>query len=485
MPSLTFYGGVNEIGGNKILLEAEGTKIFLDFGMSFKIANTYFAEFLNPRKCSALADFFEFGLLPDIKGIYREDYLKHMGRPEEEKNVDAVFLTHAHADHAQYIHFLRTDITIYCTKATKIILQSLEETGSNPLSDLITACDAFTFYTNKKGNLSRVTRRNTDFVHERNFHVMEPDDKVTIGSLEVEMVPVDHSLPGACGYIIYSDKGNLVYTGDIRFHGSNQELSKKFVDKAKAAEPKWLLSEGTRIDSTQKDSEEGVKKEITQLIASRAKGLVFVEHPIRDIDRVNTIFEAAETNKREFVVTLKLAHLIKALGDLSPFSLNDVKILVPKKSWGLICKDGIDRKLVEQDYATWEREFINRENSITCEALHKNPEKYVVSMSFWEINQLTDIQPKEAIWIKSSCEPFCEEMELDEERKRNWLEHFGIEEYFAHASGHASGTEIKAIIEEINPESLYLIHTEHPEMFKDFFKNMNVEMVELGRNYIL
>ena len=46
MPSLTFYGSVNEIGGNKFLFEADSTKLFLDFGMSFKIANQYFAEFL-------------------------------------------------------------------------------------------------------------------------------------------------------------------------------------------------------------------------------------------------------------------------------------------------------------------------------------------------------------------------------------------------------------------------------------------------------
>lgn len=485
MPSLTFYGGVNEIGGNKILLEAEDTKLFLDFGMSFKIANQYFAEFLQPRKCTALADFFELGLLPDLKGIYREDYLRHMDRPKEERSVDAVLLTHAHADHAQYIHFLRTDIPIYCTKATKIILQAVEETGSNPLSDLITACDAFTFYETKKGTFGRVTRRNSEFVHERTFHVLEPEEKVTIGSLELEMVPVDHSLPGACGYIIYSGEGNLVYTGDIRFHGSNQTLSKNFVEKAKAAEPKWLLSEGTRIDSTQQDSEAGVKQELTQLIAAKAKGLVFVEHPIRDLDRVNTIVEAARANNREFAVTLKLAHLIETLGALAPFSLSDVKILVPKKSWGLISKEGIDSKLVERDYATWEREYINRENSITCNALQKNPEHYVVSMNLWEINQLTDIQPESAIWIKSSCEPFSEEMELDEERKRNWLEHFGIKEYFAHASGHASGAELKAIIKEINPDRVYPVHTEHAEMFKDFFKNVTVEIVELGKKYTL
>ncbi|GAF95596.1 unnamed protein product, partial [marine sediment metagenome] len=32
MTSLTFYGGVDEIGGNKILLEDQDTRIFLDFG---------------------------------------------------------------------------------------------------------------------------------------------------------------------------------------------------------------------------------------------------------------------------------------------------------------------------------------------------------------------------------------------------------------------------------------------------------------------
>jgi ribonuclease J len=50
MTSLTFYGGVNEIGGNKILLEDQDTRVFLDFGMSFSLANEYFDEFMQPRK---------------------------------------------------------------------------------------------------------------------------------------------------------------------------------------------------------------------------------------------------------------------------------------------------------------------------------------------------------------------------------------------------------------------------------------------------
>ena len=471
MVQINILGGKNEIGGNKILVEHEGTRIMLDFGMSFGQNSKYFSEFLNPRKCSGLTDFFELNLLPDIKGIYRTDYLEHMGRPPEERAIDAVFLTHAHADHAQYIHFLRLDIPIFCTKETKIILQCLEETGSSTFSDYITACEAFKFYKNKKGGVSRVDSRQEDFVHERNFLLMEPEKKLEIGSLEIEMVPVDHSLPGACGYIIYTNEGNLVYTGDIRFHGSNQELSKKFVEKARSVNPRWLICEGTRIDSHQIDSENEVKEEITRLI-STSGGLTFVEHPIRDIDRMKSIFQSAKTNGRDFVVPLKAAYLIEALGDLCPFCIEDVKILVPRKDWGLIYKEGYEQDLIKSDYDKWERNYIYRSNSITCKELNRNPISYVVSMSLWGINQLIDIQPQNAIWVKSSCEPFSEDMELDEERKQNWLDHFEIVKYSAHASGHAAGCEIIEMINEIKPENVIPVHTQKPHLFKESEANI-------------
>lgn len=77
MTDLRFYGGVDEIGGNKIQVNDEHGSFFFDFGMGFSRANDYLSEFLQPRKANGIMDFVTLGLLPCIKGIYREDYLKH------------------------------------------------------------------------------------------------------------------------------------------------------------------------------------------------------------------------------------------------------------------------------------------------------------------------------------------------------------------------------------------------------------------------
>ena len=41
MSTLTFYGGAGEFGGNKILLQAEETRVFLDFGMSSEMTSPH------------------------------------------------------------------------------------------------------------------------------------------------------------------------------------------------------------------------------------------------------------------------------------------------------------------------------------------------------------------------------------------------------------------------------------------------------------
>jgi len=179
--SLTFYGGVDEIGGNKILLQDRGTKIFLDFGMSFALKKQYYSlPFLSPRSEKSLQ---ELGILPKLEGFYRFD--------DRTAGVDAVFLSHAHMDHSAYISFINREIPVYCGETTKTILQALGE--------------------------MRATALEFD-VEDVLFRSFRTGDSITVDGLEIEPVHVDHSVPGAYGFIIHTSSGAVVYTGDFRAH---------------------------------------------------------------------------------------------------------------------------------------------------------------------------------------------------------------------------------------------------------------------------
>jgi ribonuclease J len=89
---LTFYRGVNEIGGNKILLEDRKTKIMFDFGQSFIFGGEYFTGWIAPRALNGLEDYFAFGLLPRISGLYSKPMLASTDLPKAEVNSSKLSL---------------------------------------------------------------------------------------------------------------------------------------------------------------------------------------------------------------------------------------------------------------------------------------------------------------------------------------------------------------------------------------------------------
>ncbi|MCJ7761565.1 MBL fold metallo-hydrolase, partial [Candidatus Bathyarchaeota archaeon] len=316
MASLTFYGGVNEIGGNKILLEDRGTKIFLDFGMSFGQAGKYFSEFLQPRKCNGIGDFLEFGLIPDLKGLYRRDYLKHMGRKAEELDYQGLLITHAHADHAAYIHHLREDLPIYCSEETFAILKALNDTASGSFTDLTELTVCFETYINKKGEISRkTTHTHKDTIIPRDFRKFKFGKKFKIDGIEIIPFNVDHSLPGATGFIIHTSDGTIVYTGDMRFHGRRADKTVEFMKACN--KPDVLIIEGTRVNEESSRKESDVEDEV-QTVASKSKGLTVCNWPVRDTDRMTSFLNAARKLDKILTISLKQAYLIEQLSRVSP-----------------------------------------------------------------------------------------------------------------------------------------------------------------------
>jgi len=479
MTSLDFYGGVDEIGGNKILTSFQDTSLFLDFGMSFSQANKYFAEFLQPRKANGILDFIEFGLLPEIKGIYREDYLKHSGLHSTDKpSVDGVLLSHAHMDHSAYVHHLREDIPIFLTEQSYLIMKVLEKTTSVSFTDLITLKKDFQFIPKKRGEGYKRLQGDLARV-KRNINVMKPYKNYDLGDFSVKSVPVDHSLPGATGFILENENDAIIYTGDLRFHGKRPELTKKFVKEAKKADPTVMLSEGTRIAETTSVTEEDIKNNATELISSY-NGLVVINYPIRDLDRLLTFYEVACNVDRKLVVNLKQAYMLNLFYGSDYPKIDDVVVYTPRKGWGLLgdesfacfgeewtCALGIDQYHVKTDYDKWERDFLDWNNTINYKDLKEEPENYMFRCDFFELKELIDIKPEEGLYIRSVTEPFDDEMEIDYKKALNWLDHFNLKliEEGMHASGHANGTEIINMIREIQPETVYPIHTNKKEEF--------------------
>ena len=458
MTSLTFYGGVNEIGGNKILLEDKDTKVFLDFGMSFGKRGAYFDEFMSPRVSTGLKDFIEMGLIPNLENVYRTDLLKMMDRTDTETDIDAVLLTHAHADHADYISFLNENIPVYMGDTCKLILEAIQMRSASKFEREILSFKP------------RPTDRKAEPI-ERDIQTFRTGDKFKIGSLEVEPIHVDHSVPGAYGFIIYTSSGPVVYTGDIRLHGTNPTMTDDFIKKAIDVKPIALLAEGTRITDLQSDeSEQKVFNECNMHVSNTDK-LAIADFNFKDMDRLRTFYNIAKQNNRKFVVNVNDAPFLEHLAkdpQLNVPTPNDehIQIFSPEKS--------TRRK--------FEKEYLEYDNVITAQDLAKQQGQSLCAFSFWHFGALIDTKPSPgSLYIHSASEPFNDEGISDKKRIDLWLDHFDLNRVQSHCSGHSKGQDLLDIVKDINSDMLFPIHTVHPESYKNVTDKITI--VKEGMTY--
>jgi ribonuclease J len=388
-------------------------------------------------------------LVPDISGIYRDDLMKLAGRKIEEPDIDGVLLSHAHSDHADYISFLHEDIPIYMGKACHLILRALEERSSRTIEREILNYKPRPY--NKK-----------DKPIERKIETFTTGDKFKIGSLEVQPIHVDHSLPGAYGFIIYTSEGPIAYTGDIRLHGTKSQMTRDFIEKANEVKPIALISEGTRIgDEPKEESEELVYKESGKIV-SETERLVLVDFNIKDVDRLRTFYNIAKENDRKFVIKLNDAYFLKYLSqdnhlDVPNINDDNIVIYLPKKGSGTYS---------DSDYKTNDGQFLGLTNTWTADQIRARENKVLCAIGFYSFTALIDMKPKPgARYIHSASEPYNEEQELSQERIDAWIDHFGMAKFQSHCSGHARGKDLIQAISQINPKIIFPIHTENPEVF--------------------
>lgn len=530
---ITCYGGVDEIGGNKILLEDEGSAIMLDFGKSFSAESRYFNEFLQPRTNSSLRDLLRLGLLPPVAGIYRHDLLTHAGAfqdlgahgdalPESAARlfnadlesyddyaanhgprIDGVLLSHGHTDHTDHLCYVDRRIPIYCTRETLAVLRTVQDVGASgdicecPYRSCEECGGSSTFPgapTIKTEREMKVPRED----YQRTFKVVPPYEAIGVGGFNVVSFPVDHSVPGACAFLVTSPSGkHLFYTGDLRFHGrfssGSRDLTSELRDRTAGLAPDLLVTEGTRITSDSRDSEQDVERAIQGVVSSCA-GLAIVDFGWKDTTRFQTILNVAAATGRTLAVSPKLAYLWARLRLNDPDNYPDlaasskVRVYVKRTDSMLYsladyskskhiagtCADWGSAREMSAAFADGNEGYLQDKlchyrDGVRAYDIASDPGRYILHAGYFDMNELLDVNPPPgSLFVRAATEPFSDEMEIDDKKLDNWLAAFGIarDRGLSHVSGHAGGPDLLEFIKEMQPKRVVPVHTEHPEAFE-------------------
>ncbi len=238
-------GGAGEIGINFGLYSCDGQWIAVDCGVGFA----------GDR-------------LPGVEMVLPDPTFAE----QIAKNLKALIITHAHEDHIGAVgHFwplLRCPV--YATPfATEMLETRLDEAGI----------------------LGRVS-----------LETVEAVDELDLAPFDIELIPVNHSVPEAVSLLIRTKYGNVFHTGDWRFddtpvvgkpanYARFKELGKENV-LAMVADSTNVFVENDIL------SENDVKDSLTSLFSRYSGKRLVVTCFASNVGRIESIAEAAEKNGR-------------------------------------------------------------------------------------------------------------------------------------------------------------------------------------------
>lgn len=512
--ALTVYGGAagegasGEIGGNRILLETGERTWFLDFGLRFKRLGMYYSEFVQPRSASlGLRDHLRMELLPPIEGVYRDDLWAHesdLWRQYRDapgyrrlEAVDGVLVSHAHLDHNGSLGFLRPDIPVYTGLTTAVIAKAMEDTkGVGPENELcyIAPREVTDAGLLKAAAAPRIQRKHivcedaslTSDIQDFWCNVPGTRTTMTACPLETWSAPADlrfwrgdHSIPGSGAFGVDTPGGWVIYSGDVRRHGHAASRIDALAAQAGALQPALLIVEGTRVDQ-QSSTDESTVRDAVEEVMRREDGIIIGDFAPRNIERLRTFHDAAVATDRRLVVTVQDAYMLAALHLVDP--------AIPDPTWESLC---VLRKPMSSE-GVWMRDVFDRYASHVFDAvdIRQNPAKFVVCLSYWDIQTLIDLESDGGTYIYSSSEAYSEDQAIDHDRLVAWLKYFGLKvvgglpgaaEGPFHASGHADGPALEAFVEEINPGKIIPVHTESLEWFRSRWPGKVIAVPEGSR----
>jgi len=206
------------------------------------------------------------------------------------------------------------------------------------------------------------------------------------------------------------------------------------------------------------------------------------------VDRLLTFLQVARHTARKLAIQSKDAYLLKTVGLLEPQIpdiAGDDSIVIYQKTTASRSPDYWQRNIYEE----------YQHKTVLAADISSAQNQFILCFSFFDINELPSIRPApDSLYVYSSSEPHDEEQEIDFRRLHQWLKHFNIRgfglpveecdnwripeaEQGLHASGHACGTDLLKVVQEIKPEVLIPVHSRHPELYIKLLEGSNIDII--------
>ena len=390
---ISFLGGMNEIGKNMTLYEYKNDMFIVDCGLAFPTAELPGVDLV----------------IPDFTYVINN-----------QDRIRGIIVTHGHEDHIGGLAYLlkKVNIPVYATKLTiGLIKGKLEEHG---------------------------------LLNKVKLVEIKPRDNITLGSFNIELIHVNHSIPDAVGLAIRCPAGIIIQTGDFKI--DTTPVDGDMIDLPRFAEygkkgVLALLSDSTNAERPGCTMSEKNVGESFELLFRKAKNKrIIVATFASNIHRVQQIIDVANTRGRKVaVIGRSLENLVKVGEELGYLNVPK-NILIPIDT----IKNYPDDKLV-----------------IITTGSQGEPMSALTKMAFGEHRKVT-ITPNDYVIISATPIPGNEKMVggvVNALMKRS-VEVIYEKMYEVHASGHACQEDLKLMIGLVKPKYFIPVHGEQKHLMK-------------------
>jgi len=524
-----FYGGVGdylngELGGVQGLFHdtETGTRFLLDCGQRPDHTSRYYGFPYKPKsfQFANISEFFE--LYQGLEMVIRHDYQRFRGIPTTRDIPLEILVTHPHYDHVGGLTLARHDIPTHMHQIAARLLNIWQQLSGRTNNQFINLIDQLSLVNNNKGE--KTFAHGDKSVLPRDIRTFSDYERFKVMNNYVTAYPVDHSIPGSCGFIVESSAGPIGISGDLRRRGMHPEYTDRFVEELVKAQVKYLFWEGSLLHFEHNGTEDQLAMKFAEMI--KDKKFAAVGAPPRDFERLTSLHKAAKATGRILCIFPDQALYLKEFeGEMGYPSLEDpnIAVIMPKKRKGLIDREDFSQKMIDQDYYTWERQFskwktwqksatkddedqfclfeierrgkkIRGRQRVALEDIRDHPECFFTYMSPNRMIDMLEIirPPENSIYIRSHPAPWTKDMEIQEDRSIEILKKFGLYDgpsldYFTpmwnvdgrlvenvkklhtiHITGHLNRDEAREYLSRMPKDTVIIpYHCMHPYDFPD------------------